>query len=110
MTTATKIKERYNRGLEFLGVMISKFSRNAKLDKDVFEHLQITLPDNLFQTVIADSVKHREATFHRWTIVEHCPKHDAAHQYRALAAELRERIAAKENQRSLTVQAEAQNG
>src|SRR5262249_40090602 len=77
MGTATKVHDRYNKHLELLGVLISKFSARAKLDMDIFEGLKEKLPDKVFNTVINDSVKHREATFYGKTIIEHVPQHTA---------------------------------
>ncbi len=87
-----QIRERYQPDLKMLGLLLTKIKR-SNLDAEIREHLLMTFDeDQLFQTAIADSVRHREATLYGKSIHEHAPGEPASLQYLALADEILERL------------------
>jgi len=87
-----QIRDRYQRNLTLLGVLLTKVKR-TKLDQDIKEMLlSVFAEDDLFKVEISDSVRHREATLYGQSIHEHAPGESASTQYLELADEVIERV------------------
>jgi len=87
--TVEKVRERYNPGLQLLGVLLGNFDARPKLDNDIQQMLIRKFgEDVVFSTTINRSVKHREASIYGQTIFEHAPDHQAAEQYLEFAREV----------------------
>ena len=75
--------------MRLLGVLIGNNDPRTKLDFDIRELLIKRFgKDFLFETVIARSVKHREATVYGKTVIEYAPTSQSAEQFRSLAREV----------------------
>lgn len=91
--TVEKVRKRYNPKLQLLGVLLGNFNPNAKLDRDIFQMLQDKFgQDFVFSTPINSSVRHREATVYRKTILEHAPGQQPSEQYLQVAREIVARV------------------
>lgn len=91
--TVQKVRERYNSHLTLLGVLLGNTDARAKLDSDIHNLLISRFgKDKVFDTVIYRSVKHREATVHGQTIIEHAGGQQPAEQFSALAREVVSRL------------------
>ena len=98
--TAEKVRERFNPGLELIGVLLGNFNPVAKLDRDLYARLRETYGEGvLFETTVNSSVRHREATVYGRTIFEHAPDQPASRQFAAVADELVGRIESWEAER-----------
>lgn len=87
--TVEKVRKRYNPKLQLLGVLLGNYNPNAKLDRDIFQMLQDKFgKEFVFSTPINSSVRHREATVYRKTILEHSPRTPASEQYIQIAREI----------------------
>ncbi len=87
-----KARSRYNPGLKLLGVLLGKFDTRTKLDRDIQKMLSKEVGGDFFETLIHDSVKHREATVYTKTIFEHADGTQSADQFRALTREVISRV------------------
>lgn len=87
--TVDKVRKRYNPKLRLAGVLLGNFDKSASLDREIHAMLIKKFGEELvFQTTIARSVRHREATLYQRTIFEH-PDSDAhANQYVDLVREM----------------------
>jgi len=91
--TVEKVRKRYNPKLQMLGVLVGNFNSNAKLDRDIVAMLEEKFGGSfVFKTPINTSVRHREATVYRRTILEHAPGHPASEQYLQIAHEIISRL------------------
>jgi chromosome partitioning protein len=91
--TIEKVTKRYNPRLRCMGVLLGNYDPRAKLDRDILKMLAGMFGENiLFETVVARSVKHREATVYGLTIFEHAGTEPAALQYEAVAKEIIARV------------------
>lgn len=91
--TVAKIRDRHNPHLQLLGVLLGRMHPRAKLDADIFAMLGDAFgQDRVFETTIAETVRHREATVYCKTILEHAPGEPAADQFRGVARELLARV------------------
>ncbi|HEY4311868.1 MAG TPA: ParA family protein [Pirellulales bacterium] len=95
-----KVQERYNPELYLLGVLLGNSDARAKLDSDIRNLLIKDFGKGVFETPIARSVRHREATVNGLTIFEHADQQQAATQFLALAREVLRRLTAAENIRT----------
>lgn len=99
LRTVTKVRQNFNPNLKLLGVLLGKFNTRAKLDKDVRRTLSASFAENgVFDTVISDSVRHREAAAYDCTIFEHAPEGDGAAQFLSVAREVIERVGMTPNE------------
>ena len=105
LSTIEKVKKRLNPKIEHLGVIIGNVDGNARLDADIRAMLQDKFgQDRVFSTVIARSVKHREAPVYGRTIFEHAPGSSACAQFAVLSEEIAHRV---EELQGITAIAEA---
>jgi chromosome partitioning protein len=112
--TVDKVRERFNRSLALLGVLLGNFDTRPKLDADIQKMLGRKFgKEVLFETVIHRSVKHREASIYGKTIFEHAPAQQAAEQFQALGREVITRLEQSEqkaNKAEVAPLREATNG
>lgn len=87
-----KVRSRFNPDLKLLGVLLGKFDARTKLDSDIRKMLIKKVGSDFFETLIHDSVKHREATVYSKTIYEHADASQGAEQFHALTKEVINRI------------------
>lgn len=84
-----KVQERYSKRLFLMGVLLGNCDSRAKLDADIMGRLIATFGSHhVFETAIHRSVKHREATVHNQTIIEHARGQQPAEQFLNLAREV----------------------
>ena len=106
-----KVTQRYNPDLFMLGVLLGNSDARAKLDADIRKMLVNDFGKSyVFETAIHRSVKHREATVHNQTIIEHAGGQQPAEQFLALAREVVTRLAASEAMRASVQPREANSG
>ena len=93
LRTIEKVQVRFNPKLRQLGVLIGNFDVTAKLDADIHKMLARKFGENqVLQTTVSRSVKHREATVYGQTIFEHAPGQQASGQFISVAREVLERL------------------
>ena len=95
--TVTKIRQRVNRHLQLLGVLLGNFDARTNLHAQILESLRGKVGEKTFETVIKHAVKHDEATHHRQTIFERAPGHNSANQFDELAKEVIDRVLASQS-------------
>jgi chromosome partitioning protein len=92
-----KVKQRYNRGLRLLGVLVGRYDARTKLDADIARMLRDSFGEEfVFRTIIRQSAKLRQSTVYGQTIFEHSDIDKAAEGFAALAKEVAEKISAAE--------------
>ena len=87
-----KVQERYNPGLNFLGVLLGRYDMRTKLDDDIYQMLCSQFSEKVFSTRISGSVRHREAPLYGLSVLEHAPTDQAAEQFRRLTQEVLQRL------------------
>lgn len=93
LAAATKeIREEANPSLGLLAVVQGNFDMRTKTDNGIRDRLKKQFPKAMCETVIGQSVKHRNATFAYETIFEHCRNDKPAEQYQDLTQELLTRL------------------
>ena len=89
MRTVDKVRKRYNPKLRLAGVLLGNYDKTAKLDSQIHQLLVKKFEGGLvFNTTIARSVRHREATLYQKTIFEHAPDEPASEQFVTLVQEM----------------------
>lgn len=89
--TITAIKKRQNPGLNIAGFVFIKYNARTNLAKEVREEVKIIsekMGTKVFQTVIRDCTKTREAQALRNTVVKYAPNSTTAQDYGALVKEI----------------------
>lgn len=87
--TITKIREKFNPGLQLAGVLLGNFDKSANLDSQIQELLVRKFGENaVFQTTIGRSVRMRELTVLNRTVFEHEPAATQAEQFLQLVDEM----------------------
>jgi chromosome partitioning protein len=95
MKTADRVRSRLNPALRRLGVILGNMDSTARLDADIQQMLRAKFgEEQVFQTAISRSVKHREAPVYGRTIFEHAPGQTPSNQFAELAAEFVGRLSA----------------
>ena len=75
--------------IEIAGVLGTRFDRRNKLSLEVLESLQKHFESKMFQTVIPETVKLREAPSYGLSIYEHDPSGAGARAYKAFVEEVK---------------------
>ena len=109
ITLRKKVAERYNAALNIIGVVLGNVDVKANLDNQIYDMLQNHFGEKLFDTQIRSAVKQRETTLYGESILEHDPLHPGSDQFRALAAELIERLDAVDTGAEIGAQLEEVN-
>lgn len=89
--TIEVVKEHYNRELEILGILLTKFNSHLNLTKDVLEmveELAKQLHTRVFEAKIRQGVAVAEAPAHCQSVLDYAPKAKPALDYAALVEEI----------------------
>lgn len=95
MDTVDKVRDRLNFRLEVLGILVTMFDRRTLHSREVMERLVEAFGDKVFDSVITRTVRFPETSVAGEPIDTWAPKSSGAVQYRNLAAEVIERVAAQ---------------
>jgi len=82
------VKERFNRGLEILGILLTFVESRTTLSKQIQQQMREFFGDLVFDTVIHRTVRLAEAPSAGESILTYAPKSKGAVEYRALAEEI----------------------
>ncbi len=94
MDTVEKVKDRLNFRLEILGILVTMFDRRTLHAREVMERLVEAFGEKVFDSVITRTVRFPETSVAGEPITTWAPSSSGAVQYRNLAAEVVERVAA----------------
>ncbi|MFO7818621.1 MAG: ParA family protein [Halanaerobacter sp.] len=83
------IKKRYNKDLEIEGVVLNQVDRRTNYE-DFEEKLRAKLGDNIFNTIIGQSIKVSRAQFERLPVTLFKPRSKTAKEFISLAQEVME--------------------
>jgi chromosome partitioning protein len=92
MEAYRKVRDRLNPGLGILGMAFVIHDKRSSLAREVVEKARAQYPEQLLNTVIGQNIKVEEAQVRKQSILSYASGDRGAAQYRALAAELAERI------------------
>ena len=95
MDTVDKVRDRLNFRLEVLGILVTMFDRRTLHSREVMERLVEAFGEKVFDSVITRTVRFPETSVAGEPIDTWAPKSSGAVQYRNLAAEVIERVAAQ---------------
>lgn len=94
------IQKRLKHPIEILGVLATRFDSRLNITRDVHESLKEHFGDRVFDTVIPETVKIREAPSFQTSIFDHAPQSAGATAYKALTDEVMNRCQTRNKQRS----------
>lgn len=86
-----KVRRRANPALRVLGYVINKYDLRRGLETSYLDALRAKLGDQVFRTIIRDSVKYPEAAMMKRPITFYQPRSEHAETFRRLAAEVLDR-------------------
>jgi chromosome partitioning protein len=84
----TLVREHLDHPIRIAGVLATRFDGRNNLSKEVFQCLGDHFGEQMFKTVIPETVKLREAPSHGQSIFEYDPQGAGAKAYRALIEEV----------------------
>lgn len=93
LATLDLVRDHLNPGLELEGAVVTMTDRRNRLSNEVVAEVRGHLGGAVFETVIPRNVRLSEAPSHGLPIHRYAPASPGARAYRALAAELRARLA-----------------
>jgi chromosome partitioning protein len=82
------IQNRLEHPIEILGVLATRYDSRLNIAKDVLASLKDHFGDRLFETVIPETVKIREAPSYQSSIFDHAPDSPGAVAYKKLTKEV----------------------
>ena len=88
LDTINLVKNNLGHNLKVAGALLTMYSRNSKLSRDVAKELRRNFPGYVFDTVIPRAVALAEAPKFGKTILQYAPDSLAARAYRELAEEI----------------------
>ena len=88
LETIEIVKERFNHGLEILGVLLTFVERRTTLSKQVQRQMREFFGELVFETVIHRTVRLAEAPSAGESILTYAPESSGAAEYRSLADEI----------------------
>jgi chromosome partitioning protein len=91
LNTIRLVQARLNPALVIAGVLLTMFDPRTRLAADVVREVRTHFPQEVFNTVIARSVRLSEAPSHGQSILDYDPASPGAAAYRALAKEVMSR-------------------
>ena len=97
MTTIRRIRNQTNPSLAYY-VLITMMDRRNRIHRTMYEQLQATFREGLFNTIIEVDTKLRESTVAGLPITHYYPKSRSANQYSILAQELVDNVQEKVTQ------------
>ncbi len=83
------VQQRLNNRLEVGGIICTLFDNRKNLNREVVGHIKDYFGDKVFSTIIRDNVALAEAPSHHKTIFEYDENSNGAHDYFALAKEIK---------------------
>ncbi|MBD1919465.1 ParA family protein [Leptolyngbya sp. FACHB-60] len=86
------IQNRLEHPIEILGVLATRYDSRLNIAKDVLDSLEKHFGDRLFETVIPETVKIREAPSFQASIFDHAPGSSGAMAYQQLTEEVMKRV------------------
>lgn len=92
ITTIDLVKRQLNPPLDVLGVLMTMYDARTRLSAHVVEEVRNHFPERIFQTIVPRSIRLAEAPSYGQAIVEYDPESRGAQAYRALAAEIAQRL------------------
>lgn len=92
LNTINLVKNKINRSLEVLGIIITMYDSRTNLSKDVARELVNMFKTKVFNTIIPRNIRLSEAPSHGASIDLYDPESQGAKSYAALAQELIARI------------------
>ncbi len=87
-----RVRQRLNPRLDLLGILVGMFTKQRNLSREVLQELHDHFGDLLFPTLVRVNVRLAEAPSHGQTIFQYAPESGGAHDFRAVAEELRRRL------------------
>ena len=87
LSTINLVKNNLGHDLKIAGALLTMYSRNSKLSREVAKEVRRNFPGYVFDTVIPRAVALAEAPRFGKTILQYAPESTAAQAYRELAEE-----------------------
>lgn len=87
-TTVEKVRRRLNRKLQLCGVLVTMFNSRTTHAKEVLEEIRRTYPGKVFETVIKQSTRAKEAPVAGEPLLQYDPTNPLSEAYRELAIEI----------------------
>lgn len=91
INTVEQVRKAMNPDLSILGVLITLYEPEARVQREAVEEIRKVFGGNVFDTVIPDRAVVAEAPIEGLSVLDYAPDHPAAHAYRALAQEISKR-------------------
>ncbi len=88
LQTIQKVQSRLNRKLRIAGILPTMFDGRTTHANEVLEELRTSFPGKVFDVVIKDTVRAKEAPAAGLAILDYEPGHEVSHAYEALAKEV----------------------
>lgn len=88
LTMLKDIRQGFDHNIELLGVLACRYDARTRLSRLVLSELHRALPNNVFRTVIHNTIRIQECPAVCKSIFEYAPDCPAAKDYRMLAQEL----------------------
>ena len=92
LATIRKVKAALSPGLEIEGLVLTMFDSRNRLSHEIAREVRQHFPDKVFKSVIPRNVRLSESPSHGLSAIEYDPRSSGAEGYRALAAEIIERV------------------
>jgi chromosome partitioning protein len=91
LDTYERVRESLNKKLRITGILITMYDPRTLHSREVVERVREQFGVQVFETVIPNSVRFREAPVVGQSLLEYAPRHPGAAAYRRLAQEVRRR-------------------
>jgi len=88
LRTIEKTQARLNRNLQLAGIVATKFDGRTGHANEILNELRNTFPDKMFEVVIKNTVRLKEAPAAGLSILDYDPSHEVAEGFRRLAQEV----------------------
>ncbi len=88
LTMLKDIRQGFDHNIELLGVLACRYDARTRLSRLILSELHRALPNNVFRTVIHNTIRIQECPAVIKSILEYAPDCPAAKDYRMLAKEL----------------------
>jgi chromosome partitioning protein len=87
-----KVKSKLNHELEIGGVFVTRYDKRKVLNRQVFETLEKSFPNELLRTVIRENIALAEAPAKGVSVFDYDPECNGATDYSELAQEITEKL------------------
>jgi len=91
MRTVEAVKKSFNPGLAVSGVLLTRYQRSKKLNREIRKSISIHFGELLLETVIRDNISLAEAPSFGMDVLRYKPSSNGAADYLSLARELLQR-------------------